>query len=129
MVSYIRNSNRGIPQAPESTWGQRMEAFDRLPKSVRQELSNALLDYTAIDFYVEYRKGMQPLELLEVLWKANIRDHLTGVEKGGVAPIPTDQLKTYNFNPVPIRAGRISVRESRLYKLRGSGPRAGRTWA
>jgi len=105
-----------------------MEAFDRLPKSVRQELSNALLDYTAIDFYVEYRKGMQPLTLLEVLWKANIRDHLTGVENKEVAPISPDQLKTYNFNPVPIREGRTSVRESRLHKLRGLSPKAGRTW-
>ena len=129
MSSYIRNSNRDIPQAPESTYAQRMEAFDRLPKSVRQELSTALLDYTAIDFYVEYRKGMQPLALLEVLWKANVRDHITGVRNREVAPIPSDRLNSYKFSPDPIRAGRISVRETRLSKLRGSGPRAGRAWA
>lgn len=104
-----------------------MEAFDRLPKSVRQELSTALLDYTAIDFYVEYRKGMQPPALLEVLWKANVRDHITGVKNREVAPIPSDRLNSYKFTPDPIREGRNQARESRLRRLQELSPKEGRT--
>ena len=122
-----RNDDGSAPQAAKSTCTQRMDAFDKLPKSVRQELSIALLDYTAIDFYFNYRRGMQPLQLLEVLWKANIRDHKTMVKKGEVAPIPPDRLSTYKFNPDPIREGRNLARESRLSRLRELSPTAGRT--
>ena len=104
-----------------------MDAFDKLPKSVRQELSTALLDYTAIDFYYNYRRGMQPLQLLEVLWKANIRDHKTMVKKGEVAAISDSELPTYKFNPDPIREGRNRARTSRLSRLRESSPTAERT--
>jgi hypothetical protein len=93
-----------------------MDAFDRLPKSVRQELSVALLDYTPIDFYYHYRRGMKPLELLEVIWKANIRDHLTKAKAGDVPAIPKDQLKSYKFSLDPIRECR-NPRESRLRRL------------
>ena len=94
-----RNDDGSAPQAGKSTCIQRMDAFDRLPKSVRQELSIALLDYTAIDFYFNYRRGMQPLQLLEVLWKANIRDHKTKAKTGEVAAIPGDKLTSYKWSP------------------------------
>jgi hypothetical protein len=108
---YQRNSsNSDAPTAEESTYAQRMEAYDRLPQVVRQELSNALLDYTAIHFYQEWRMGMKPLQLLEVLWKANIRDHKTKASKGEVCRIPDDKLQNFTWNPAPIRAARTSVR-------------------
>ena len=94
-----RNDDGSAPQAAKSTCIQRMDAFDKLPKSVRQELSIALLDYTAIDFYFNYRRGMQPLQLLEVLWKANIRDHKTKAKTGEVAAIPGDKLASYKWSP------------------------------
>lgn len=104
-----------------------MDAFDKLPKSVRQELAIALLDYTAIDFHYHYRQGMQPPELLEVLWKANIRDHKAKVKTGEVAPIPKDRINSYKFTPDPIREGRNLARESRLSRLRELSPMAERT--
>src|SRR6266850_459550 len=58
MASNCRNDDGSAPQATQSTSIQRMDAFDKLPKSVRQELAVALLDYTAIDFHYHYRQGM-----------------------------------------------------------------------
>ena len=104
-----------------------MDAFDKLPKSVRQELAVALLDYTAIDFHYHYRQGMQPPALLEILWKANIRDHIAKVKTGEVAPIPLGHLNSYRFTPDPIREGRNLAREARLSRLRELNPMAGRT--
>lgn len=102
-----------------------MAAFDALPKVVRQELSNALLDYTPIHFYQEWREGMQPMGLLEALWKANIRDHKRKADKGEVARIPDDKLQNFTWNPAPIRAARTSVhrlsRSDRLRLLRPTG--------
>jgi hypothetical protein len=126
MASSRRNDDGSAPQAVSSTSVQRMDAFDKLPKPVRQELSAALLDYTPIDFYYHYYRGMKPLELLEVIWKANIRDHLTKAKAGDVPAIPQDQLKGYKFNLDPIRECR-SPRTSRLGRLRQLSPRAGRT--
>jgi len=76
-----------------------MDAFDRLPPVVRRELSFALLNYTAIDFYINWRRGMSPAILIDVLHKANRRDHDKLAKHGKVVRMPIGA----SFDVVPIR--------------------------
>lgn len=81
-----------------TTPGQKMAAFDALPKLVRRMLSMALLDYTAIDFLDAKRAGWSEKELIDQLKYAQKRDHIRLAAIGRVAEHPETLLKSADFS-------------------------------
>jgi hypothetical protein len=126
MTSYQkRNAGSAGPTAEPSSYQERMAAYDKLPKVVRNELAeNALDDYTAIHFYQAYAfDKLTPMQLIEQLWRANIRDQKLLAKEGAYIKRSDKELESFKWNPAPIRAGRtLSPRESRLRKLLERAP-------
>lgn len=91
-----------------STWEllvRRMQVFDRLPKQVREKLSQCLMPFEPTDVAIEQRKGRTIAFLVDGLQKADERYHIDLVLRGKVAALPSSGGRlqfdlTPNPNPI-----------------------------
>lgn len=99
------------------TPAERMRAFDALPKAVRTALSDALLDYTAVDFHHHYKRGMPADKLLDVLRDALKRDHKKLADVGRIARQPDLKFVLTPVSRPPSPGAAIATsREERLQR-------------
>lgn len=131
----MRNDDGSAIQAGhKSTSKERMEAFDRLPKTLRTAISNALLDYTPIDFWLAKCNGWTIPELLDTVRNANRRDHKLLTQQNKVARVDEVRLSDGDFQLRPrasvsrvtlIARRQVEHWSTRLGKAPGASARLG----